>query len=111
MDSLLVLTGVAGPADLLGAPRTRRPTYVAADLDGLFAPADAAAVGSGTAGWQVRVDGRDLVLDGDGPAEAALRALCVAAWDTDRPRIRAEGGAAEKALVELGLAATAVSGA
>ncbi|GIE81613.1 acid sugar phosphatase [Actinoplanes philippinensis] len=39
MDSLLVLTGVSGPADLLAAPADRRPTYVAADLSALFRPA------------------------------------------------------------------------
>ena len=36
-DSLLVLTGVTSPADLLLAPPDRRPTYVAADLSGLNA--------------------------------------------------------------------------
>ena len=36
-DSLLVLTGVTRPADLLLAPPDRRPTYVAADLAGLNA--------------------------------------------------------------------------
>ncbi len=34
-DSLLVLTGVSQPADLLLASSRRRPTYVAADLAGL----------------------------------------------------------------------------
>jgi len=36
MDSLLVLTGVSGPADLNGAPPSRRPTYVAENLSALF---------------------------------------------------------------------------
>ena len=44
MDSLLVLTGVSGPAELLSAPPERRPTYVAGDLSGLFAPADDARI-------------------------------------------------------------------
>ena len=34
-DSLLVLTGVTTPADLLLAPPQRRPAYIAADLGGL----------------------------------------------------------------------------
>ena len=34
-DSLLVLTGVTRPADLLLAPAQRRPSYVAADLTGM----------------------------------------------------------------------------
>lgn len=37
LPSLLVLTGVTGAIELLGAPPGRRPTYVAADLRGLLA--------------------------------------------------------------------------
>jgi HAD superfamily hydrolase (TIGR01450 family) len=40
MDSLLVLTGVSQLADLADAPAQQRPTYVAADLTGLFADPD-----------------------------------------------------------------------
>jgi HAD superfamily hydrolase (TIGR01450 family) len=40
MDSLLVLTGVSRRADLAQAPAQRRPTFVAADLNGLFAGPD-----------------------------------------------------------------------
>ncbi|MFB9238711.1 HAD-IIA family hydrolase [Plantactinospora siamensis] len=36
LDSLLVLTGVSGAADLLSCPPSARPTYVATDLGGLF---------------------------------------------------------------------------
>jgi HAD superfamily hydrolase (TIGR01450 family) len=36
MDSLLVLTGVTQPDEVPTAPETRRPTYVAKDLSGLF---------------------------------------------------------------------------
>jgi glycerol-1-phosphatase len=36
-DSLLVLTGVSTPADVLLAPPQRRPAYIAADLSGLNA--------------------------------------------------------------------------
>ena len=36
MDSLLVLTGVSSLADLLDAPPSARPTFVARDLGGLF---------------------------------------------------------------------------
>lgn len=38
LDSVLVLTGVNTVADLLVAPPHRRPTYVSADLSGLFDP-------------------------------------------------------------------------
>jgi glycerol-1-phosphatase len=37
-DSLLVLTGVTTPVDLVLAPPRRRPSYVAADLTGLLEP-------------------------------------------------------------------------
>jgi glycerol-1-phosphatase len=44
MDSVLVLTGVSRAADLLAAPPARRPTYVAAELAGLFEPAEVVRV-------------------------------------------------------------------
>jgi ribonucleotide monophosphatase NagD (HAD superfamily) len=40
MDSLIVLTGVSQRADLDEAPSRQRPTYVATDLNGLFAKPD-----------------------------------------------------------------------
>ncbi|MEJ3748042.1 HAD-IIA family hydrolase [Actinomycetes bacterium KLBMP 9797] len=77
MDSLLVLTGVSGAAELLAAPPERRPTYVAADLSGLFEVDDAVRVPVEAAGgWQV-ADGR---LSGTGSALDALRLLCGVAW-------------------------------
>jgi glycerol-1-phosphatase len=83
-DSLLVLTGVSGPADLLAAEPSRRPTYVAADLSGLFAPVEASRIpGEETTalgGWDVvRADGR-VTLGGAGQAVDALRLLCPHAW-------------------------------
>ncbi len=38
IDSLLVLTGVSGPAELVAAQPSDRPTYVAADLRGVTRP-------------------------------------------------------------------------
>ncbi|MEU8243292.1 HAD-IIA family hydrolase [Actinoplanes missouriensis] len=84
MDSLLVLTGVSGPADLLAAPPERRPAFVAADLSGLFRPADEArvpATGSEAGGWRVSRDGDRAVLDGSGDPVDALRLLCGVTWD------------------------------
>jgi glycerol 3-phosphatase-2 len=80
MDSLLVLTGVSGPAELLGAPASRRPTYVAADLSGLFAPLEAARIpvdGDEAGGWRL-TDGR---LEGSGTPVDALRLLAGFVWD------------------------------
>jgi glycerol-1-phosphatase len=79
-DSMLVLTGVTTPADLLGAGPRQRPTYVAASVRGLLDPqpvphrdGDAWTCG----GWRAA---RDLSLTGDGDDLDALRALCAAAW-------------------------------
>lgn len=124
MASLLVLTGISDAQELLGAPPARRPTYVSADLRGLFDPAAARPIagdGVGTddptveAGWRVRgdADGVGLILDGsaDGSADgfdgavAALRLLCRAVWRDSGPPgpIRAGSDAAGSALRELGL--------
>ncbi len=84
MDSLLVLTGVSGPADLLAAPPERRPTFVAADLAGLFASADTLRVPARETGelggWRLGRDGTDVRLDGAGDTVDALRLLCGATW-------------------------------
>jgi HAD superfamily hydrolase (TIGR01450 family) len=100
MDSLLVLTGVSRPADLLAAGPQRRPTYVAADLGGLFRPVEARA------GWRVRAVSGAVELDGDGDPVDALRALCEAVWSgdgADGVAVRPAGEAAERVLGELDL--------
>jgi glycerol-1-phosphatase len=98
MDSVLVLTGVSRPADLLDAPEERRPSTVVAELGGLLRPVGAPA------GWRVTATGDGLVLDGDGDPVDALRALCAAAWSGGGgARVRGQGAAAERALAELGL--------
>ncbi len=87
MASLLVLTGVSTPADVLAAPPTRRPTYVAADLSALSREdvdvripqwRDEAAAGN----WRVTFAGDRLVLHGGPTAGAgdAVPALAAAAW-------------------------------
>ncbi|MEU7000694.1 HAD-IIA family hydrolase [Nonomuraea sp. NPDC046570] len=75
VDSLLVLTGVATPLDLLTAPPEHRPTYVADDLAALHLPYAKAG-----RGWTARwIDDR-LHLEGDGDRIDGLRAACAAAW-------------------------------
>lgn len=105
MDSVFVLTGVHRPADLVVAPAHQRPTYVAADLGGLFTDEDARPVADGADGWDAVVDGGDLVLRGAGSALDALRAVCATAWRRNPApgRIRADGDAATAALSELDL--------
>ena len=111
MDSLLVLTGVSTPRDLLEAPAHSRPTWVADDLRGL-ADGAVAVPGKdpdGTAsagGWIARATAAGLELSGDGPPVAALAALAAAHWDsegTDKP-VSAQGTAAATVLKKLGLA-------
>ncbi|MFD7923836.1 HAD-IIA family hydrolase [Streptomyces sp. NPDC059740] len=83
VDSLLVLTGVSGPAELLTAPPRHRPTYLSADLRGLLAPQPAVEAESGAfrcGGWHAVRNGERLVLEGEGEPVDGLRALCAAAW-------------------------------
>ncbi len=102
-DSLLVLTGVTGPAELLAAPPTCRPTYLAADLRGLLVPhADVVLSGGEAAleGWTARVQAGRLRLSGAGDPVDALRVACVATWaypgpvDTTDAVLRLVAGAA-----------------
>lgn len=117
LDSLLVLTGVSGPADLLAAPPAERPTYVARDLHGLFEPDGTVRLpgpaepvpDAGASGWRVTAgDAGSPVLSGAGTTLDALRALCAAAWSQEwsgRPTAGLAAGSepARLALGELGL--------
>jgi glycerol 3-phosphatase-2 len=85
-DSLLVLTGVTGPAEAVLAPPSQRPTYLAENLSGLLEPhpdvtEEDGAFGCG--GWTARLDGDRLALTGNGERIDGLRALCAAAWAAD----------------------------
>lgn len=116
MDSMLVLTGVAGPGDLIAAPPEGRPDHVGADLAALFAPpapldarmgGGSTEVGGGSTevgGWTVRRTNDGLELDGAGESMDALRAICALAW-SGRPagRVSAGSAAAAAALGELRL--------
>ncbi len=101
--SLLVLTGVTGPAELLAAPPGQRPDYLGCDLRGLLTAhpePEIGAEGGRCGGWQASGD----VLSGEGDELDALRALCVASWAGDTaPRWRPRGDAAARALSALGL--------
>ena len=92
-DSLLVLTGVTRPADLVAASPEHRPTYVTAGLQGLLEPYQAAEQADGRfrcAGW-VATAGPALTLEGGGDPVAGLRALCAAAWTSDHLTREAAG--------------------
>jgi glycerol 3-phosphatase-2 len=86
-DSLLVLTGVTAPADLVDAPVEHRPTYLALDLTGLVdTQADVEAGGAEVrcGGWTAsagQTDGRAVIsIEGDGPPIDGLRAVLTAGW-------------------------------
>ena len=82
-DSLLVLTGVTGLEELVGAPAEHRPTYLAPDLAALGEPQQAPDVtgeGVGLGGWTVRTQGDRLEISGDGATGDWWRVVAVAAW-------------------------------
>ena len=83
IDSLLVLTGVTGLAELVSARPEARPTYLAPDLDGLLrahgAP-DTDADESVLGGWRARVEDGRLQVDGDGDPGDWWRVVAAAAW-------------------------------
>ncbi len=91
-DSLLVLTGVSGPAELAVAPPPRRPTYLALTLDALLEPyPDVIPKDDGyfCGGWAARWTGDTITLDGAAGGDCGnapidgLRALCAAAWSRE----------------------------
>jgi glycerol 3-phosphatase-2 len=91
-DSLLVLTGVSTPRELVLAPPSQRPTYVSADLSGLLEPqpvigrvsAETPSVTCG--GWTASRPGANepIELTGDGDPVDGLRAVCALAWSGQR---------------------------
>jgi glycerol 3-phosphatase-2 len=107
MDSLLVLTGVSGPAELLSAPQSRRPTYAAADLSGLFRTDDVARIPvEGTdevGGWRLSRQDAVVRLQGAGDPVDALRLLAGPAWGG--AEIRGGSDAARDVLTGWGLQA------
>lgn len=89
-DSLLVLTGVTRPAELLLAPREHQPSFVASDLAGLNTshPEVVRADGAfGCGGWTAAAGPGEawLTVTGAGDWINGLRALCAAAWAAGPP--------------------------
>jgi glycerol-1-phosphatase len=110
-DSLLVLTGVTDAADLVGAPRRHRPTYLSHDLAGLLArqpDVEVIAAGARCGNWiataTTTTNAVTVTIDGDGAAIDGLRAVLTAAWSA-HDAVGADSGAtvdADEALRELG---------
>jgi glycerol 3-phosphatase-2 len=119
--SLLVLTGVTGPADLIAAPPNQRPDYIARDLLGLLVGHEAPTpdgAGFRCRGW---LAAPDLQLTATAPAHPdddsdldAVRVLCAASWSTEGPvrHVHAGDEASSQVLKRLGLegAASTCSG-
>jgi glycerol 3-phosphatase-2 len=92
VDSLLVMTGVTHLGELVAATPDLRPSFVAADTEGLFEAHVVPEVSDGTVslgGWSGRVvDGR-LAVEGAGGASDFWRVVAVAGWahldETGRP--------------------------
>ncbi|TNM50279.1 HAD-IIA family hydrolase [Nocardioides albidus] len=87
VDSLLVLTGVTGLAELVAARPQERPTYLAADLGGLTDTHRAPGrdeTGWHLGGWSGRVEGGRLVVEQTEAAPALddwWRVVAVASWE------------------------------
>jgi HAD superfamily hydrolase (TIGR01450 family) len=79
LDALLVLTGVATPAQVLQASAELRPRYLSADLSGLLAPLTEVEIGK-QPDWDVQVGDDTLTVTGSGEPLALLRGLCAAWW-------------------------------
>lgn len=84
VDSLCVLTGVTGLADLASAPPRLRPTYISRDLGGLLTTHPQPECHGRTAtldGWRAVVDDRGhLEVSGDGSPDDWWRVAVTAAW-------------------------------
>jgi glycerol 3-phosphatase-2 len=111
-DSLLVLTGVTDPADVVAAPALRRPSYLSWDVSGLLHAHRRPIVGADgrtarCAGWRGRLEGDAVVLarpERSGTTLDALRTVCAMSWTLGlRPTIRAADQVAQDALARLRL--------
>ncbi|MEV4150039.1 HAD-IIA family hydrolase [Amycolatopsis sp. NPDC049691] len=81
IDSLVVLSGVATPEQLIAAVPAERGTYLAKDLTALTERAEDLRIGP-RPGWTVTVENGTLTAQGDGDDLDLLRALCHVAWET-----------------------------
>lgn len=98
VDTLLVMTGVTGVAELVSAPVPLRPTYVSADLHGLLTAHEVPVIDQGQArlgGWTAGVgsSGR-LEVSGAGAVDDWWRVVAGAGWawmDTRGTAVDVEG--------------------
>jgi HAD superfamily hydrolase (TIGR01450 family) len=82
-DSLLVMTGVTGLAELVAAEPGARPTYLSRTLSGLGTAHRAPEEGDdgwSLGGWRATVAGGAVHVEGDGAPDDWLRVAAAAAW-------------------------------
>lgn len=87
VPSLLVLTGVGTPADMIRAEPRHRPTYIAEDLRALKQGAASLRIGP-QIGWHTEIDCGALTIKCTGASPydgglAVVRAVAHAVWDTN----------------------------
>ncbi|MDQ6935964.1 MAG: HAD-IIA family hydrolase [Actinomycetota bacterium] len=82
-DSLLVLTGVTGLAELVAAPAGERPSYIGTDLHALGQAHPVPNTHGGHAelgNWSARVDDGRLVVTGSGSDQDWWRVVAATSW-------------------------------
>lgn len=83
LDSLLVLTGVTGVAELVAAPPHRRPTYISPGLEGLGQTHPAPVASDGgfeLGGWRASAENGTVKIEGSGEPADWWRVLAAASW-------------------------------
>lgn len=97
VDSLAVLTGVCTAQDVADAEQHHRPSFVGPDLCGLLVahpPVQLFEREARCAGVAARLEGEQVVVDGDATSVPALRAAISLAWsvrDASGLRVRLDG--------------------
>lgn len=83
-DSVLVLTGVTGVAELVTALPPQRPSYISCGLEGLGESQpvpDRTPEGFVLGGWRARAENRVVKVEGEGAPSDWWRVLVSAAWE------------------------------
>jgi len=110
VDALFVLSGVSTAGEVIAAPASQRPRYLAGDIRGVLRPAEEVEIARRPA-WTVRLDGTTLRVSAGRTARDAislLRTLCAVWWSAGSggmPDFAATDESAASALSELGLPA------
>ncbi|MBB3606330.1 HAD superfamily hydrolase (TIGR01450 family) [Mycolicibacterium sp. BK556] len=102
--SVLVLSGVSTPTDVISAPDGLRPTYLAEDLRGLREPEATLRIGA-QPGWCATVAEGAVTLTSEGGDDelAALRVVADAAWRAGTSEVVAGDRRSRDALQRWGL--------